>query len=135
MCHSTLFNAVNPCLGEIRSLICQPQGLHSVITLNPPPTQAATTQHHFTLWDLRFDGARLSVCWCVWRGELSAGRGDVGRHAKAPAHKQKHKHTLSFDLCWYKTDRLEGLLVIQALPCVFLSVSCVWVYVCVLYQF
>ena len=65
VCHSTLCNAANPCLGEIRSLIRQPQGLHSVITLNPPPS--ATTQHHFTLWDLRLDVTRQreSVCACV----------------------------------------------------------------------
>lgn len=88
VCHSTLCNAVNPCLGEIRSLIRQPQGLHSVITLNPPlHPWAATTQQHFTLWYLRSEGASQRVC--VWtKGEmLSVGMSDVSRHAKAHAHK------------------------------------------------
>lgn len=48
VCCSTLCNAGNPCLGEIRSLICQPLGLHWVITLNHPLPVIAM-QHHLTL--------------------------------------------------------------------------------------
>lgn len=73
VCHSTLCNAVNPCLGEIRSLIRQPQGLHSVITLNPPHSH-----HHTAL----VHPVGLQVGWCK-SGRVcvcaNAGRGALCR--------------------------------------------------------
>ena len=101
VCHSTLCNAANPCLGEIRSLIRQPQGLHSVITLNPPPS--ATTQHHFTLWDLRLDVtrqrervcARVCVCVraCVCVFGVNAGKGSCLRVAEKSVGMLRHIQT------------------------------------------
>lgn len=128
VCHSTLCNAVNPCLGEIRSLIRQPQGLHSVITLNPPlHPWAATTQQHFTLWYLRSEGASQRVC--VWtKGEmLSVGMSDVSRHAKAHA----HKHTFTF---WSLLPQKEGVITCDpaSVVCVCRSVClCVGLCVCI----
>lgn len=122
VCHSTLCNTVNPCLGEIRSLICQTQGLHSVITLNPPPPHPnQLPPAEATLRDLRLDGAGhglcVYVCTCVQADGEAPSRYKRYRMRRPHTWKKARKHTVISDPCCYKWSGLEEQLVIQLLFC------------------
>ena len=121
--HSTLSNAANPCLGEIRSLIRQPQGLHSVITLNPPPP----IRHHKPSFPPM--GPQVGGCppegVCVFG--VNAGKGSCLQVAEKSAGMLRHIQTSKKTQTQATKYLWSHLCVCVCLPCVFINTFYVFI--------